>query len=88
VYDPTVAIGEPGEEVSMLNCFPNPTQQQLFFKDAFEMARVYDLNGKTVLEKQASGSTTLEVSSLPNGLYFLEIVDEKGLRKTGRFVKN
>jgi hypothetical protein len=88
VYDPTVAIGEPGEEVQTLNCFPNPVHQQLFFKEAFERARVYDLNGKKVLEKQASGSEVLEVSGLPNGLYFLEIVDEKGLRKTGRFVKN
>ncbi len=88
VFDPTVATQELKEETSDLSVFPNPTSGMLFFKNEFESVRVFDLNGKIVLEKQGFGETELDVSSLQNGLYFLEISENKDTLKIGRFVKN
>ena len=88
VFDPTVAMHEANEDFSNLAVFPNPTSGNLFFKNEVEEARVFDLNGKTVLESHIQGSKQLDVSSLPNGFYFLEILENTGGRKIGRFVKN
>jgi len=88
VYDPTIATQEAEEGISSLAVFPNPTNGMLYFKNEFEAARVFDLNGKIVMEKQYQGETGLDVSSLPNGLYFLEITENLGTRRIGRFVKN
>ncbi len=88
VYDPTVAIEETGKHADDLEIYPNPTGSSLFFKNEWETARVFDVNGILVLEKHNPGETTLDVSSLRGGMYFLEISENKGARKTGRFVKN
>lgn len=88
VFDPTVATQEVAEALSKLTVFPNPTNGMIFFKNEFEGIRVFDLNGKMVLEKQTAGSIQLDVSGLPNGLYFLEISDRLGAHEVCRFVKN
>lgn len=88
IFDPTVATQDLKADPADLSVFPNPTSGMLFFKKEFEAARVFDLNGKMVLEKQGSGTIQLDVSGLPSGLYFLEILENKDTRKIGRFVKN
>ncbi|MBC7777126.1 MAG: T9SS type A sorting domain-containing protein [Phycisphaerae bacterium] len=88
VYDPTVATQESEEDMFALAIYPNPTSGMLYFKNEFETARVLDLNGKILLEKYVPGSMQLDVSSLANGLYFLEISENKARLKISRFVKN
>lgn len=88
VFDPTVATQEADEAFSKLALFPNPTSGMLFIKKEFEGVRVFDLNGKMVLEKQGAAQRELDVSKLANGLYFLEALELGGTVKTSRFVKN
>ncbi len=87
VYDPSVATQEADANIFNLDVFPNPTNGRLFFKTEFECVRVLDLNGKIVLEKRGLGEPELDVSNLQDGLYFLEILENMGTRKIGRFVK-
>jgi hypothetical protein len=87
VYDPTVAIEETGKHADGLEIFPNPADSRLFFKNEWETARIFDVNGRIVLEKQNTGETTIDVSGLHSGMYFVEISEKKNTRKTGRFVK-
>ncbi|MBK7940198.1 MAG: T9SS type A sorting domain-containing protein [Lewinellaceae bacterium] len=71
--------------VGLLILSPNPTTGPSFLKNGFHHIRIVDLNGQIVLEKQMA--TELDVSILPCGVYFLEILEENGERKMGRFVK-
>ena len=49
---------------------------------------ITDLMGKTMLEKEISGSTNvLNLSELPTGIYIIEFLSN-GLVETSRFVKN
>jgi Secretion system C-terminal sorting domain/Putative esterase len=87
VKDPSVATHETGNDFSTFSVFPNPTNGALYLTASFEAARVFDLNGEVMMEKRGSNETALDVSILQNGLYFLEILDNMGTRKIGRFVK-
>ncbi len=86
VFDPTVATEETGDDGLNLAFFPNPTSNIIYFKNEFESVRVFDLDGKIVLDKSTSGQPDLDVSVLPTGLYFLEILID-GQRQLAKFVK-
>jgi hypothetical protein len=50
--------------------------------------RIYDLNGKTVSEKQLTvGTQTMDVSNLSNGAYLLNYTNEKGRSATSKFIR-
>jgi Secretion system C-terminal sorting domain len=87
IYDPSVATQEAAEDLSRLAVFPNPTNGLLFLKNEPETLRVFDLHGKTVVEKQGQKLEYLDVSSLSSGLYILEMVADSQ-RKVVRFFKN
>ncbi len=87
VYDPSVATQEANIDAFNLTIFPNPTEGPLFINAAFKEARIYELGGKTVRITQGAPSGELDVSSLPTGFYFLEVLGIDGTRKTGQFVK-
>ncbi|HND88564.1 MAG TPA: T9SS type A sorting domain-containing protein, partial [Saprospiraceae bacterium] len=61
---------------SLLRVYPNPTTGLLHILDAGEgRLLVRDQTGRTVLEQLASGSPlTVDLSTLPQGLYFLQVV--------------
>lgn len=88
VYDPTVATQEVNAAISNLEVFPNPTNGFIYFKTTIERARVMDLRGQIQWENNGLQVSELNLSSLQNGIYFLEIVDTLGLKKVGRFIKN
>lgn len=61
--------------------FPNPTTGPVWLKGETHgrrTARVTDLTGKIVLEKNLSESSLLDLSDQPNGVYFIEIQKENG----------
>lgn len=88
VYDPTVDSEEAESLPFNLNLFPNPTSGLIYLPENALQIRVLDLNGRLILEKQGAGISEIDVSSLPNGLFLLEISENGGRRKTGKFVKN
>ena len=88
IFDPSVATQETEELLPDNAFFPNPTSGILFFKNEFETLRIFDLNGKILLEKHEKGAMQLDVSHLQNGFYFVEISGGNGARKISRFVKN
>jgi thiol-disulfide isomerase/thioredoxin len=65
------------EELSSLfNTFPNPAKDILTIQGSYISVDVYDLYGKLVLS--AESAKTINVSSLSNGIYMLNINTEKG----------
>ncbi len=66
--------------------YPNPTTGALTLPEHSGPIRVFDLDGKMVMDKNTSGQPDLDVSALSSGLYFLEMVVD-GQRQLAKFVK-
>jgi hypothetical protein len=57
--------------------FPNPFRDKIYFSfDGNYSVRLIDLSGRCILEKH--GINELNVDFLPRGIYFCELMDEKG----------
>ncbi len=73
--------------------YPNPTQEVLniVYPGALDTdLRVYDITGKLMIyqsDVDFNENTTLDVSHLPSGIYFLRMSSGKGVA-TKKFVKN
>lgn len=67
--------------------FPNPAQNKIELKSdvSFSNIEILDFKGSLILETQEK---TIDISSLPSGIYFARVVSETGGLFTGKFVKN
>ncbi|CAH8284997.1 putative secreted protein (Por secretion system target) [Mariniflexile fucanivorans] len=75
-----------------IKLYPNPVSERLFVQfpssDTYNL-KVVNVLGKTVLtENNATSSTSLDVSTISKGLYFLNIYSEIGETQTIKFIKN
>jgi hypothetical protein len=70
-----VGISEP--ELSM-NVYPNPFNEELVVKGENGWLELRDLNGKLVRSQELIGTTLIETADLPNGLYFLQLTNDRG----------
>lgn len=76
--------------VSKLAIWPNPAQNTIYFSDInLTTIQVFDLLGKQVLLKSLTLETTsLDVSSLRNGMYLVQAIDANGSVNTVKLIKN
>jgi len=89
VFQDSKILGINDKALSKVGLFPNPTTDLLYIDSEFgviEQLTVYDRTGRQVLKQTPEGNA-IDVSILPQGLYFIEItVDaEKAIQK---FIKN
>jgi hypothetical protein len=75
---PFVYVGS--EEEPMANSFdayPNPTSGLIQVSGISENAlvQVFDLNGKMIVNENASFNTSIDLSAFENGMYLLKVVD-------------
>jgi len=64
----TTAINE---DISNLSVYPNPVKDVLTINGMYSSAEIYDTYGKLVLSSDAK--QIINVSSLSNGVYFINI---------------
>ena len=71
-----------------ISIYPNPASSMVHINAPVAIkAIISSLEGKEVLTQE--GAQTIDISSLPNGIYLLKIFDaENTLLKTERLVKN
>ena len=92
-YDPDIVNGIPERENKFLSVklWPNPTANTLHIgceETSLEYLSVLDLTGRTVLRQAVDGfHSQIDVSSLPAGMYLLEIVSS-GRKQYEKFVKS
>ena len=74
--------------------YPNPVQDKLILKSPrFESSKltlaIYTVQGKEVASKniQIENETSIDVSSLSSGMYFINVEDDKGASTTQKFIK-
>ena len=70
-------------EISQLGVklYPNPTSES-FCISGFEdnaALRLTDISGKVILAKQVSDNEIIPISSLPKGIYIVELITKKGI---------
>lgn len=85
-YNFPVAIEEDNETTFEL--FPNPATDRLIVKSEkfISQASIYSISGQQV--QTAKEDHMIDVSSLPNGLYLINIKFEDGSQRSETFIKN
>ena len=81
-YD-KLSIEEAATIVPQLVAFPNPSSGMVTLLTGSNMpekAEVYSIDGKCLLQTVVSGEATLDLSDLPNGLYFVRVHDRATVR--------
>ena len=78
---------------SEMHLYPNPASSELYLeiasdnKNIVSQITVFSLEGKEVLKKPVSSSKDIiNISSLPDGLYFIRLTNSEGVLN-GKFVK-
>lgn len=89
------SINDRNENI-LLHCFPNPTTNNLnisFTEDIYKdiSLKIIDIHGKVQIEKKinksnSDGTYTIDVSSFPDGIYFMTIITEQK-NQTLKFIK-
>ncbi|MBS7232363.1 T9SS type A sorting domain-containing protein [Flavobacterium psychroterrae] len=87
----TLSVGDHNQEfASSLKVYPNPSSSAFFINsDTNGTAVLFDILGKTIqTQKVNSGTTALNLGSIPNGIYLLKITNENNQSKTVKLIKN
>jgi hypothetical protein len=82
-------LSSPENELSSFSIYPNPTPEQLFIVNGFsetEAIHIYSMEGKLMIS-EASNTEEIDVSSLPSGIYFIEISNSEGQKHVQKFIK-
>ena len=87
---------EAPEESLNLNVYPNPTQDVLNVQFETELGQdvqimVYDLQGRILIHNTVDSKNQLiqiDVSQFSNGTYLIQLLNDKGIRETKRFIVN
>jgi hypothetical protein len=76
-------------EENTVNVFPNPCTDVLNIQSEtnFTKVSVKDITGKELLNMDSSDISTIDVSTLTNGVYFLTLSDDNGVVGNSKFVK-
>lgn len=90
-FNPTLSVNQV-ENDKRVKIYPNPVANILTIENPFPnnvQLKVFNQLGQIVLKQnQNTTSTSLDVSNLSKGIYFLNINSEEGNTQTIKFVKN
>ena len=85
-FEFTLSVSGNEMEDNKLVVFPNPTKGQIEIKTSeFSSVEIYDVFGKFILR---SFENIIDLSTLPSGIYFVNVNSIKGLVSTKRIIKN
>ena len=70
------------ENAALINVFPNPSTGSFLIEWPDDWGniqlRIYNAEGKLILDKNQRGNAAIDISTQPSGLYLLQITSEKG----------
>lgn len=84
VVEPPLASSENEGDNNLL--YPNPTYDVIAFNFHVKQANVYSIGGVLLIEEK-SPRNKLDLSTLPNGIYFVRTVSESGEKETFKVLK-
>ncbi len=84
----TTSTEEASAENAPIRIFPNPTDGTVFLESDWVVVSIIGLDGREMIRLNTRpAGQTLDVSFLPAGLYFLDVMTREGRRRVGRLVK-
>jgi len=89
--DVTVATGISEIDKNSISIFPNPVSSTLFLNniEGTQMIRISNILGETIQSAKVLGNfTTINVSKLSDGVYFISLIDANGVINTKKFIKD
>ena len=91
-YHTVVGLNDPIASDGNITFYPNPASNQISIQTSAISGRnkltISNLNGQELITRQITEpSTSLDISSLPSGVFIVKVIGEKGLQ-VGRFIKN
>ncbi|MDB4347202.1 DUF4465 domain-containing protein [Bacteroidia bacterium] len=74
---------------SSFSLYPNPANNIISIDYTGEIMQflVYDINGKLILQKEASQTKSIDISKLDRGVYLFEMITSDNKRGVQRFIK-
>lgn len=94
IYSADCTAGLNENELSKFSIHPNPAKNQLFLnskKPAGNLkVKIFNIEGKLLSTQNVAfeNQTSINVSQLTSGIYFLNIEDENGKTEVKKFIKN
>ena len=88
-YDPTEITDQKAQD-TMLKIYPVPSSTQMVVEaEEIQTVSIYNLKGQRVKSVQAGGTSrvVMEISDLGPGVYEVEAIDSKGVKRTGKLVR-
>ncbi|WP_298498996.1 chondroitinase-B domain-containing protein [uncultured Algibacter sp.] len=88
----TTSLSVSNNQLSKLDVYPNPAKKSIKIgnlNSTITSLNIYNIQGRKVLEQSLSNSKSLieiDISSLTNGFYILNIVDKNGVRASKKIV--
>lgn len=84
IYDQVLSTEKEGQKENYFHVFPNPASEQLFITSKNNenySVEIFDITGKTILVKTASGNNSIDIYSFSQGMYFLHISTANGINE-------
>jgi Secretion system C-terminal sorting domain len=87
VFNDFPPLGIDDLALTRVSVYPNPVSNDLFISSeiTIESISVFSISGKKVME-QKNIDNSIDVSALPQGMYFLELISENG-KAVQKFIK-
>lgn len=79
----TNELGKEKESLTSYNIYPNPTNYQIKINGKYDRFKLYDINGRLVLDG-ANQDNTINVCNLAKGKYILEISNNNNILRTSK----
>ena len=84
--DPTLSVGDINFNDTLI--YPNPVGDILYFSTENLISySIYDSLGRTIMEGSLTDKSSIQVSSLKKGIYFINIVDNNNAIQIIKFIK-
>ncbi len=93
IYSDDCALGLPETGYGIISLFPNPTKNELFLTSNNTAGslklKIFNIEGKLLSNQNIAveKETSIDVSQLSSGIYFLNIEDENGNTTIKKFIK-
>jgi len=86
----TSVVPEVSPNLNSFRIFPNPVQNTLRISSVENLnsIEISDMDGKLIMSKEMKGTTEMDITGYPNGIFILKATDIKGKFFVRKIVKN
>ncbi|MDR1182378.1 MAG: T9SS type A sorting domain-containing protein [Bacteroidales bacterium] len=75
-------------QIEKINIYPNPSKDKFFIEcENFSAITLYDMLGREVLNQNINGTSEINISQLPKGIYVIRVLSENKVIGSSKIVK-